>query len=246
MHQQFDLVSISAFIDQSPSFSLAGAETDPEHVIKICRIRTPDAALLHAGFPDGRAFHMAELLLLSKSVKAVALLDDRYVLVRAEMACELQYCCYLTRESSPQQIYSEISKILVSRSRPSDAPVRIKFPRIAHSELAANDRFGILGLSAREREIMTYIAAGKTVQQTAHATGIAHSTVENHKSRIMKKLGIHRTADLARTALCVGHIEFDAADFGNAQRRSSTAPPRPHMVLGRLPLGQSRECDVPP
>jgi DNA-binding CsgD family transcriptional regulator len=56
-------------------------------------------------------------------------------------------------------------------------------------------------LSRREREILNLIAAGRTSRQIAADLGIAWKTVVCHRTRIMQKLGLHRTADVVRYAI---------------------------------------------
>lgn len=59
-------------------------------------------------------------------------------------------------------------------------------------------------LSPREREVLGGLGDGLTPSEIADQLGIALSTAENHKSRLMKKLDIHRISHLVRFALRVG------------------------------------------
>ena len=59
-------------------------------------------------------------------------------------------------------------------------------------------------LSLREREILELISEGLSGPQIAERLGLKPKTVENHRARIMEKLGIHTTAGLVRYALQVG------------------------------------------
>lgn len=51
-------------------------------------------------------------------------------------------------------------------------------------------------LTAREREILSLVAAGGTNTKIAHQLVIAVSTVKSHVKNIMRKLGVHSRADL--------------------------------------------------
>ncbi len=51
-------------------------------------------------------------------------------------------------------------------------------------------------LTAREREVSTYIANGHTCKEIAKKIDISHRTVEAHKAKIMKKLECRNTAEL--------------------------------------------------
>ena len=59
-------------------------------------------------------------------------------------------------------------------------------------------------LTRREVDVLLHIAQGYTVKQCAQALGISPSTADNHKSRLMRKLRVHKTVDLARLALRCG------------------------------------------
>lgn len=51
-------------------------------------------------------------------------------------------------------------------------------------------------LTPREREIAPLIGQGMTSKQIGARLGISHRTVETHRSRLMKKFGVHNTAEL--------------------------------------------------
>jgi predicted ATPase/DNA-binding CsgD family transcriptional regulator len=60
------------------------------------------------------------------------------------------------------------------------------------------------GLSARERELVTLVAQGRTDAQIAAQLLISIRTVRSHLDRIRDKTGCRRRADLTRLALSVG------------------------------------------
>jgi len=53
----------------------------------------------------------------------------------------------------------------------------------------------------RETEIIRLLAEGKSNKEIANALGIAVSTVETHRAKIMAKLGFHSLAELIHYAL---------------------------------------------
>lgn len=56
-------------------------------------------------------------------------------------------------------------------------------------------------LSAREKEVLTLVADGKTSREIAKTLGISSRTVESHRSRIMEKLGLQNSAALIKFAV---------------------------------------------
>ena len=53
----------------------------------------------------------------------------------------------------------------------------------------------------REKEVVRLISLGCTVAEAGKVLKIAPSTVDNHKARLMAKLGTDKTAILTRLAL---------------------------------------------
>ena len=65
---------------------------------------------------------------------------------------------------------------------------------------------GMGNLSARERELVTLVARGRTDAQIAEQLFISVRTVHSHLDRIRDKTGCRRRADLTRLALTAGLI----------------------------------------
>ena len=63
---------------------------------------------------------------------------------------------------------------------------------------------GLGKLSARERELVTLVAQGRTDAQIAAQLYISIRTVRSHLDRIRDKTGCRRRADLTRLALQAG------------------------------------------
>ena len=61
-------------------------------------------------------------------------------------------------------------------------------------------------LTKRQQEILKFLALGDSVKEVARKLFLAPKSVEGHKHRIMKKLGIHDRVLLARYAIRNGLI----------------------------------------
>ena len=65
---------------------------------------------------------------------------------------------------------------------------------------------GLAQLSAREQELVTLVAQGRTDAQIAAELYISVRTVRSHLDRIRDKTGSRRRADLTRLALQAGLV----------------------------------------
>jgi DNA-binding NarL/FixJ family response regulator len=61
-------------------------------------------------------------------------------------------------------------------------------------------------LTAREKEVLQFIAEGKTSREIADLLSITSLTVNVHRRNIMKKLKVKRMADLVKYALQSGYV----------------------------------------
>ncbi len=62
-------------------------------------------------------------------------------------------------------------------------------------------------LSPRERQVLQLIAEGKTTKEVAVLLGVSVKTADSHRTRLMKKLDMHGTAELVRYAIRTGLVQ---------------------------------------
>jgi DNA-binding NarL/FixJ family response regulator len=61
-------------------------------------------------------------------------------------------------------------------------------------------------LSLRQREVLQLVAEGKSNKEIASTINVTVKTIEFHKARISKELGVHTTAELTKHAITLGLI----------------------------------------
>ncbi|MCR4392463.1 MAG: response regulator transcription factor [Candidatus Acetothermia bacterium] len=70
---------------------------------------------------------------------------------------------------------------------------------------------GGLPLTAREREVVQLIAEGHKLSGIARTLSRSVPTVRAHKASVMRKLGVHSTAELVQAALALGIVRVPHA-----------------------------------
>lgn len=76
-----------------------------------------------------------------------------------------------------------------------------ELPQSAHELLAGRSRiirkgYLVKDLTPREREVFHLVIEGCTTKEVAVPLGIHVKTADNHRYRMMSKLGVHNTAEL--------------------------------------------------
>jgi two-component system nitrate/nitrite response regulator NarL len=64
-------------------------------------------------------------------------------------------------------------------------------------------------LSKREIEILTYVAQGISSRKIAKILSISQATVNNHRMKIKKKLGMSKTSELLKYAIQKGYASVE-------------------------------------
>ena len=75
-------------------------------------------------------------------------------------------------------------------------------------------------LTPRQREVARLLSLGCSIQQAADILGLSESTVDNHKSAILAKLGTDKTVLLVRLAIANGLSTINDKLTATEKRRS--------------------------
>jgi len=142
----------------------------------------------------------------------VVVLDDRDRAERLSAAVREGARGYLTTRQSREEFFTTLRAV---------AAGELCFPDEQGKPAAADGAEGMPNepppsrldrLSRREREVMTYLSLGHSVKQCAVLIGLQPSTVDNHKTRLMKKLEVHKTVELVRLAMEHGLVDRPEAN----------------------------------
>jgi two-component system invasion response regulator UvrY len=104
---------------------------------------------------------------------------------------------YLEKRSAPEQLVSAIKRLAAGRKYISgDLAERLAVELDRPGTGRPHDL-----LTQREFEILLSIASGKPVSHIANELGLSVKTVNNHRTRILQKLGKKSTAEVIRYAI---------------------------------------------
>jgi len=127
--------------------------------------------------------------------------EDEYVLqlVRAGASG------YLVKDSAASELIAAVHSLRDGRGYFGPQAARILAEQLQHPERQIDDPYG--RLTAREREVFHLIAEGLTTKEIARRLDISAKTAENHRARVLDKVGVRNTAELVRFALRKGLLD---------------------------------------
>jgi two-component system, NarL family, response regulator NreC len=198
--QPFDQLAFSAVLHSVPNTELIQCLTDIETLLQICPRVLPDAVILDVSFPGNASFQTGRELLKSRCTRSVAYYDVRFALHRARKALASGADThYFTRGFDLRQLCTCI------RTRANVENVFVSNV----DNLKTYDEKGFLALTTKELCVLQWLADGHSVRSIAEKMNLAESTIDNHKSRMMKRLNISKTSTLVRLAVQAGLVDWD-------------------------------------
>ncbi len=167
-------------------FEVVGQATSGREGWRVVREISPDVAILDAALPELSGVELCRRLRRREvAVVMISMFDDPEW--RAE-ATRAGAAAYVLKGDSPT--------VLVDAVRRAARGEVLLPPPPPNTSL----------LTAREREVVQLVAEGKKTSEIAHLLSRSVATVRAHKASAMRKLGVHTTAALVRTALEQGLV----------------------------------------
>ena len=174
-----------------------GEAGSAHEALSLARRTRWDVALLDIAMPGGNGLDLLKQLKREQPALPVLILsmypEEQYAL-RVLKAGALGY---LTKESATDQ--------LVAAVQAARRGQRYASPEIVGHLVAAlaveKDETPQKNLSDREFEILRLIAQGSGVSRIAQRLSLSVSTVGTYRARLLRKLGLHQTAELIAYAV---------------------------------------------
>jgi DNA-binding NarL/FixJ family response regulator len=192
-------------------YEVVGQAGNARDAIPMVKKLKPDLVLLDLGLPDKSGFE------LTREIRSI-LPKTRIIIV--SMHSKVDYIVkafqagatgYMTKESATERLLQGIERVLNDEYFMDGAvshTVVEKLMKSPEKEMKIADG-GYETLTPREQEVMVLLAEGDSVKETAAKLFISPKTVENHRTNIMNKLGLHSTLELVRYAARLGLVDVD-------------------------------------
>ena len=202
---------IKTIIQGDSRYEVIGEAGNAGQGIKLFKKLTLDLAVVDISLPDTSGFDLIrDMQKYSLDIPILVLSMHSRVdyIVKAFQAGAKGY---LTKESASDMLIKGIEHTLKGNyfmdTSVSQQVVK-KLAQLPDKKPVAIIK-GYDSLTPREQEIMVLVASGMSSQKIADKLFISPKTVENHRSKIMRKLDVSSVIDLARHAAKLGLIDLD-------------------------------------
>ena len=127
--------------------------------------------------------------------------EDEYVL----QAVRAGASGYLVKDSAAAELLAAVRSLQAGRGYFGPQASRALAEQMQNPDRADEDPNG--RLTAREREVFHLVIEGMTTKEIARRLDISVKTAENHRARVIAKVGVRNTAELVRYALRRGLLD---------------------------------------
>ena len=172
-------------IEESPDLRVVAEASDGLELLRVLKQHDVDMVLLDISMPGLRGIEaVREVKISFPSIKVLILtMHKKKEYIRHAFSAGADG--YLLKEATGDELFDAISTIRNRTGGKLEAEV----------------------LTTREREVLKLIAEGKSSKEIADLLFISIYTVNNHRAKIIKKLGMKKTADLVRYAIREGYAQ---------------------------------------
>ena len=168
-----------------------------EEAMRIVRTEPVELAVLDVMLPDYSGLTLLKRIKhLRPQIKCLMMtMHDEPLYLR--LAWSHGASGYLTKESAPQELRDALRTVLAGGLYVTEK-LAGELPPLGRDNTSSSARDL---LSARELEVLSLLAKGRTVSQTANHLKLSVKTVSTYRSRLLEKLQLQTTADLIRYAV---------------------------------------------
>jgi two-component system response regulator DegU len=162
----------------------------------------PDIVLMDINLPDISGLEATKLIKASNSEIRVLVVslhkEPEYVIGMLEAGAD----GYLVKQCDPDELRGGVLQAHAGERVLHQSILHAVITKAIHGPAVVTEE----ALSQRESEVLQLLSEGATSKEIAVVLGLRPKTVENHRSRILDKLGVSNSAAAVRAAVARGFL----------------------------------------
>ncbi len=195
---------VRSILEQSGEFSVESEVDNPSALLRVARESKPDLIVVDATLARDSSLSAIEELRADVPQCSVLVFSGRDEARAVRRALRAGAVGYLLKSGSNDEILGAARLIASGKSYLSPNISDHLVNAILEEDESEN---ALSGLTRREREVLRLVAEGYSSREIAGNLGVSAKTIETHRSRLMSKLGIHKTSKLVRFAFEAGVLD---------------------------------------
>ena len=194
---------LKALLEAEPDIAVAGEAANGREAIELVMNAPPDVVVMDITMPDINGIQAADVLKTRLSPARIIILsmygDEEYI----DQALQSGVDAYLVKETVAGELITAIREVVKGNAFFSPSVSKI----LRERQRIQLERENPGTLTLREKEILQFVAAGKTSREIADILNISSRTVDKYRQLLMEKLDIRDIAGLTRYAVAKGFVK---------------------------------------
>lgn len=202
---------LKAIIAHDDRFHVVGEAGTGREGIRRAGECKPDLLIIDISLPDKNGIQVTRDILALLPASKVLIVSMHSKIDYVSKALKSGASGYLIKESASETLLTGLDSVSMGRyfldpslsQEITENLIGFSAKEPGMSDIAYRD------LTNREQEVMRLVVEGFTTREIADKLCVSAKTIENHRTNLMNKLGIHRTVELIRYAARLGLIDLD-------------------------------------
>lgn len=199
---------VKSLVGRLSHYEVVGEATTGEEALAKAGELQPDLVIMDISLPDSNGLDVTCAIRRALPKTRVVILSVHLRVDFITRAFQSGAAGYITKESASERLLECLETV----SRGDFFMDPSLHTAIVQSVMKSSAQKSIThpcysSLTPREQEILRFLAEGLSAKEVAAKLFISSKTVENHRSKIMKKLNLHSAVELVRYAAKFGMID---------------------------------------
>jgi DNA-binding NarL/FixJ family response regulator len=194
---------LRSLLEAERDIEVIGEAANGREAIDLVMDESPDVVVMDITMPDITGLQAADVIKTRLSPSKIIILsmygDEEYV----DQAIQSGVDAYLVKETVAGELITAIREVVKGNAFFSPSVSKV----LRERQKLQFERENPSALTLREKEILQFVAVGKTSREIADILNISQRTIDKHRQQMMEKLDIRDVAGLTRYAMAKGMIK---------------------------------------
>jgi len=198
---------LAQVINQTPGCLVVGSALDVAEGLTLCAREKPDIIVLDLVLPDASGLSGLERLHATCPLARILVYSGNLTRDHIRRAVAAGAASVLSKGSALAEFRAAL--LAVAAGRTHFGPEVAGAIRELVTDAKERREDSPPELTKREATVLRYLAQGLSSREIAAELGVSVYTVANHRNRLMKKTGLHRSVQLGMFAAKLGLVDTD-------------------------------------